>query len=474
MQHLGDITKLSGYTMPPVDCITFGSPCQDLSIAGLRAGLSGERSGLFLHAVRIIREMRDATHGKYPTYAVWENVPGAFSSGGKKDFAEVLQALCAVAGDTVPIPGPPRKWLNAGQIMGDGYSIAWRVYDAQYWGVPQRRRRIYLVADLGGQRAPKILFERPGLPGGDCQSAAAGQATTRAADGCAAIPDTLDGAMQCAGFAGDAGGRTGLSYALDSAPTLVTKQRVHMVCAAGFLPGQSKDAQSTGYQLDISPTLPAGGGGNSRPAIVCAATGQANAEKLVNLRPTLNCNHEQPIVYDCRSNSRPAVVYRKGARPHNKQEGQVWERAEISNTLTCNDTGESRANEIVISMTHRLRYLVRRLTPLECERLQGYPDGWTDIPEYIDDRGRTRKVTDSARYKALGNSVAIPCVHDVLSHMALYLPAGATLGSLFDGIGGFPLVWERLHGSGTAIWASEIEPYPQAVTEYHFGFMEVQ
>ena len=124
---------------------------------------------------------------------------------------------------------------------------------------------------------------------------------------------------------------------------------------------------------------------------------------------------------------------------------------------------------IVADMRHRLRYLVRRLTPLECERLQGYPDGWTDIPEYIDDRGRTRKVTDRARYKALGNSVAIPCVHDVLSHMALYLPAGATLGSLFDGIGGFPLVWERLHGSGTAIWASEIEPYPQAVTAYHFA-----
>ena len=386
LQHLGDITKLSGYTMPPVDCITFGSPCQDLSIAGLRAGLSGERSGLFLHAVRIIREMRDATHGKYPTYAVWENVPGAFSSGGKKDFAAVLQALCAVAGDAVPILGPPRKWLNAGQIMGDGYSIAWRVYDAQYWGVPQRRRRIYLVADFGGQRAPQILFERQGLPGDNCQIGAAGQAAARVTDGCAAVPNAMDGG------AGSLNCMT---------PWDVQSRRIYTPDGAW-------------------PALYSGEGGGH--GYVMAATGQANAEKLVDLCPTLNCNHEQPILYDCRG----------------------------------------------------LQYLVRRLTPLECERLQGYPDGWTDIPEYIDDRGRTRKVTDSARYKALGNSVAIPCVYDVLSHMAPYLPAGATLGSLFDGIGGFPLVWERLHGRGSALWASEIEPYPQAVTAYHFGFMETQ
>lgn len=184
-----------------------------------------------------------------------------------------------------------------------------------------------------------------------------------------------------------------------------------------------------------------------------AATGQANAEKLVDLCPTLNCNHEQPIVYDCRGNGGGGV----------------------SPTITGDHQRRvSDYTAIVADMRHRLRYLVRRLTPLECERLQGYPDGWADIPEYIDDRGRTRKVADSARYKALGNSVAIPCVHDVLSHMAPYLPADATLGSLFDGIGGFPMVWERLHGSGTALWASEIEPYPQAVTAYHFGFMEAQ
>lgn len=420
LQHLGDITKLSGYTMPPVDCITFGSPCQDLSVAGLRAGLSGERSGLFLHAVRIIKEMRDKTHGKYPTYAVWENVPGAFSSGGKKDFRAVLQALCAAAGDAVPIPGPPRKWLNAGQIMGDGYSIAWRVYDAQYWGVPQRRRRIYLVADFGGQRAPQILFERQGLPGDNCQIGAAGQAAARVTDGCAAVPDTLD----------DTGGRL---------PAVTLKIR-------GGCDGGGKGCLT---QIEQSATL----GCSNDQYLFVAATGQANAEKLVNLCPTLNCNHEQPIVYDCRGN------------------GDGW----VSPTITGDhQRWVSDYTAIVVDMRHHLRYLVRRPTPLECERLQGYPDGWTDIPEYIDDWGRTRKVADSARYKALGNSVAIPCVHDVLSHMALYLPAGATLGSLFDGIGGFPLVWERLHGRGSALWASEIEPYPQAVTAYHFGFTEAQ
>lgn len=165
MIHLGDITQIYGHNIPPVDVITFGSPCQDLSVAGKRAGLGGERSGLFSEAIRIIQEMRDATNGKHPAFAVWENVPGAYSSNRGEDFRNVLQGLVSLCGDTIPIPGPAGRWLTAGEIMGDNYSIAWRTMDAQYWGVPQRRRRIALVVDFGGGRASKILFDAESLPG---------------------------------------------------------------------------------------------------------------------------------------------------------------------------------------------------------------------------------------------------------------------------------------------------------------------
>ena len=178
MKHLGDVTKINGAEIDPVDLITFGSPCQDLSVAGKRAGIKhkengdGEttRSGLFMEAVRIIKEMRGATDGKYPRFAMWENVPGAFSSNDGEDFRIVLEELCRVkdSGANVPRPqtqGGRPSWRNAGAILGDGYSVAWRVLDAQFWGVPQRRRRIFLVADFGGERATEILFKRDGLSG---------------------------------------------------------------------------------------------------------------------------------------------------------------------------------------------------------------------------------------------------------------------------------------------------------------------
>ena len=165
MKHLGDIKMIHGDHVEPVDCITFGSPCQDLSIAGSRAGLAGERSGLFMEAVRIIKEMRSSTNGLYPTFAIWENVPGAFSSNGGEDFRAVLEELARVEQPNASIPRPPRgsRWSKAGAIVGNGWSLAWRQLDAQYWGVPQRRKRIALVADFGGKRAAEILFEREGL-----------------------------------------------------------------------------------------------------------------------------------------------------------------------------------------------------------------------------------------------------------------------------------------------------------------------
>ena len=168
MKHLGDITKIHGDQIEPVDCITFGSPCQDLSIAGRRAGLAGGRSGLFVEAARIIKEMRKATNGMYPTFAIWENVPGAFSSNGGEDFRAVLEELARVEQPDASIPRPSGRggrWNKAGAIAGNGWSLAWRQLDSQYFGIAQRRKRIALVVDFGGQRAAEILFERTGVSG---------------------------------------------------------------------------------------------------------------------------------------------------------------------------------------------------------------------------------------------------------------------------------------------------------------------
>ena len=165
MKHLGSVTEVHGDQVEPVDIITFGSPCQDLSVAGKQKGIhDGERSNLFFEAIRIIKEMRNATSNKYPRFAVWENVPGAFSSNGGRDFQAVLQAFCDVTEEgRISVPQPQGRWKPAGCIVGNGFSIAWRVYDAQFWGVPQRRKRIYLVADFRSERAGQILFESEGV-----------------------------------------------------------------------------------------------------------------------------------------------------------------------------------------------------------------------------------------------------------------------------------------------------------------------
>ena len=189
MKQLGSVTEIDGAEAEPVDIITFGSPCQDLSIAGKQLGIhDGERSNLFFEAIRIIKEMRhaDELRGRSgrdvrPRFAVWENVPGAFSSNGGEDFRAVLEAFASVREDGVSIPRPP-VWETGGGILGNGWSLAWRVYDAQYWGVPQRRRRIYLVADFAGERAGEILFEREGLRGNPAAGGTAGEGTAEDAE----------------------------------------------------------------------------------------------------------------------------------------------------------------------------------------------------------------------------------------------------------------------------------------------------
>ena len=190
MKHLGDITKIHGAAVPPVEVIIGGSPCQDLSVAGKREGLSGERSGLFIEQIRIIKEMRrkDIESGAInprPRYMVWENVPGAFSSNKGEDFRIVLEETARICDPTAVIPQPEGgRWTNSGAIVGDGWSIAWRIHDAQFWGVPQRRRRIALVADFRGATAPEILFERNGMSRDSKESGAERKATTAGSDEC--------------------------------------------------------------------------------------------------------------------------------------------------------------------------------------------------------------------------------------------------------------------------------------------------
>lgn len=189
MKHLGSVTDVNGAEVEPVDIITFGSPCQDLSVAGKQLGIhDGERSNLFFEAIRIIKEMRHATADEYPRFAVWENVPGAFSSNGGKDFQAVLQAFADVIGNADdPVPGPPEGgWKPAGCVLGHGWSVAWRVYDAQYWGVPQRRKRIYLIADFASECAGQILFERESRA---WDSAEGEEAWKRASEYVAGSPD---------------------------------------------------------------------------------------------------------------------------------------------------------------------------------------------------------------------------------------------------------------------------------------------
>ncbi len=254
MKHYGDVSALSGADLPPVDIITFGSPCQDMSIAGRRAGLDGERSGLFHQAIRILKEMREKTHGEYPRYCVWENVPGAFSSNGGEDFKAVLEAVIGVKEPSAEVPAPGKNgWPYADVYLGDGWSVAYRLFDAQFWGVPQRRARIFLVADFAGERAGDILFKSEGLSGYSPEGFEAWERTAR---------NPADGA-------GAAGGRTvcvnpqgssGIEVSEDMTGTLVAQDHGHhpAVLAAGFCTEHSADSRSIGYGEETSPTLRAG------------------------------------------------------------------------------------------------------------------------------------------------------------------------------------------------------------------------
>jgi len=252
VKHLGDISTVDGSKIEPVDIITFGSPCTDMSVAGKRAGLDGRQSCLFYQAIRIVKEMRCATDGKYPRFIVWENVPGAFSSNKGEDFKAVLEAVCSVKDESISVPGPPKgKWANAGTVVGDGLSLAWRVLDAQFWGIPQRRKRIYLVADFAGGSAGKVLFESEGVSG-------------YSAEGFRAWQGAAGGAADRAGTAGgiclnDQGGQR--MDVTDDVTCTLRAEAHHPPCvleSAGFCTEHSAKARGIGYGEETSPTLRAG------------------------------------------------------------------------------------------------------------------------------------------------------------------------------------------------------------------------
>lgn len=550
MKHYGDVAKMDGGKIEPVDIITFGSPCQDMSIAGRREGLDGSRSSLFYEAVRIVKEMRCATDGRYPRYIVWENVPGAFSSNKGADFQSVLEKICSIKGYEID-PARPAKWPAAGEIVADDFSLAWRVFDAQYWGVPQRRKRIYLVAGFAGGSAGKILFESEGVSGYTPQGFRPWQGAARAfAEGA--------GASGCVCLNDQGGSRMDVTE--DVAATLRAENHGHPPCvmgAAGFCTEHSAQARGIGYEKETSPTLRAGTvpaavyenhsqdtrytgpletaptvnatygmGGNNQPFVVetpktlkirsgCEGGGKG-ALIQDNKSATLGCNNDQalfvPKVYGICSKDSNAMksdnpksgfyeaetsrcLDANGGNPTCNQggmavvalQGSMIGRADkngpqgsgvnegVSFTLDaadrhavayCMTTGtyiqalEEQSPTLmardykdppVVNETEP-EYIVRRLTPTECARLQGFPDWWcarleTDEPteEEIEfwtevfeihrsvmgtsskPKSRNQIVkwlknphSDSAEYKMWGNGVALPNVYFVLSGIVYY------------------------------------------------------
>ena len=437
---------------------------QDLSIAGKRAGLAGERSGLFMEMIRVIKEMRDATNGEYPKFAIWENVRGALSSNNGEDFRCVLEEFTHIveADATIPKPsGKGGKWSKSGAISGNGWSLAWRLFDAQYWGVPQRRQRIALVADFGGQRAAEILFERTGVSGNPDESIKAWEATP--------------GHSQASPSGHDSGRKTDAVFALDCMNAKVIQEKSGTLCA------KSNGGYSLNFQNPIAYTVKirsgcAGGGKGALIQTEKSATLSTLQDQTL-FQPIVFDNHAQDARYSELKGVCPTVTARWGTgggntpivarQTFNEQSFSHYKESDKCSTLKAKAGNIGNGSECLIA-EKTIRWIVRRLTPVECERLQGYPDGWTDIGEWTDTKGKKHKAADSPRYKALGNSIALPQWFWIVQKMKPYIGESPTLGSLFDGIGGFPLVFESTYGEGTAIWASEVDSFCIAVTKKHF------
>lgn len=554
MEHLGDISKINGGDIEPVDIISFGSPCQDMSVAGKRNGLDGSRSSLFYEAIRIVKEMRCKTDGKYPRFIVWENVPGAFSSNKGQDFKAVLTEICKIKDSEVSVP-KPSKWENAGRIMGDGYSVAWRLLDAQYWGVPQRRQRIYLVADFDGGCAGKILFESEGLSGYTPQGFKSWQGTA----GCTeeGIGETSECSLMFENHSQDSrytgpldvsqtilstfgtggnnqpfvvqtpktmkircgceGGGKGALVQDDLSATLGTNNDQTLfqpiafgVCSKNSNSMKSDNPKSGFYEADTSRTLDANGGNptcNQGGIAVIEGNGtrpshKGDGYKESDIMYTLNATEQHAVAFADVHATLPANDGPKGpssqmmgnpeenfvaepsfgiGRPAMNQgynakfSFQIEEEVEptlvaagasgVAHPVYCTSKSsfhtsaeENLAGTLVASdykdppIVNEPQYIVRRLTPTECARLQGFPDWWcsdlgTKIPseeelDFWEDvfethrkisgkstKPKTRKQifkwlqdphSDSAEYKMWGNGVALPNVCFVLSGIVYY------------------------------------------------------
>ena len=389
-----------------------------------------------MEQIRIVKEMREHDRSiggtgelVRPRYMVWENVPGAFSSNFKDgfgDFGAVLEEAVRIAEPGFSLPRLPdrQKWTKAGGMLGDGWSVAWRTHDAQYWGVPQRRRRISMVVDFNGHTAGDILFERFGraersgahevIADSGRESRPEVQSDAESVrrnppEGATAREEIAGGAESCSG-----------------AP-------IFCLQGNGIDRADTAGCNGKGWKEDISYTL-----NTIDRMLICPDV--AHALRAQGCDPMREDAATYVIgIYD----EKNAYIDQFGA-------------------LKAHASGGTQQHVME-------RMVVRRLTPLECTRLQGYPDGWVDIGDWTDEKGRVHKEADAPKYKALGNSIALPFWRWMFGRMAAYLPEGATLGSLFSGIGGFELCWERIHGKGTAVWASEIEPFAIAVTKHHFG-----
>ena len=562
MKHYGDVSALSGAELPPVDIITFGSPCQDMSIAGKRSGLGGSRSSLFYEAIRIVKEMRFKTNGKYPRFIVWENVPGAFSSNKGEDFRCVLEEICKVKDSAFSVPTSD-KWANAGEILGEGFSVAWRLFDAQFWGVPQRRKRIYLVADFTDGCAGKILFESEGLSGYTPQGFRSWESST--SDSREGTQDTsidlmfenhrqdtrYTGPVEVAptivsayGTGGNnqpfvlqtpktlkirsrcEGGGKGALIQDDLSATLGTHNdqtvfvpKAYGICSKASHSMQSDNPNSGFYEADTSRCLDANGGNpncNQGGIAVVAVQGSmiGRAEKNgpqgsgvgEDVSFTLNTADRHAVAFCEKAATLSANDGPKGPTSQqlkNPESNFVCEKAygidraafnqgqnakfgfaveeELEPTIVAKGPGavahstyssskasffteasEEMANTLVatdykdpttiVSASPTVNYIVRRLTPTECARLQGFPDWWcndlgTENPaeedlEFWTDvfethrkivthakKSKTKKQivkwlknphSDSAEYKMWGNGVALPNVVFVLSGIVYY------------------------------------------------------
>lgn len=535
VKHLGDVSKINGDEIPPVDIITFGSPCQDMSIAGKREGLAGGRSSLFYEAVRIIKEMRCKTNGEYPRFVVWENVPGAFSSNKGEDFREVLKSLCEVKSADVTVPEPPKgKWKNAGNIVADDFSIAWRVLDAQCWGVPQRRKRIYLVADFAGGCAGKILFESEGLSGYSSKGVFSWQGTAECLErgtdetgsklvfenhsqdtrytgpletaptvsstygmGGNNQPFVVEGA-KCFDVRFTSEGtrnarqncyETNTSRTIDTGGNAPDSNQggvavVYGICAKDSNAMKSSNPHSGFYEADTARCLDGNGGNptcNQGGMAVVSLQGSMIGRKEENgprgdginedVSFTLNATDKHAVVYaidreafNCGQKfARTPGITDKGVNSTLNTQGPSAVAIPVFSSSKASfftEANEELANTLVatdykdppIVNDNAPSYIVRRLTPTECARLQGFPDWWcshleTEEPTENDIKfwsevfethreivGKSTKPksekqiikwlkdphSDSAEYKLWGNGVALPNVVFVLSGIVYY------------------------------------------------------